>query len=60
MKVFLLQFYDAHDTWTQGVYQTQELAEYYYDRNPEWSGGYAGHSIVEHVLITEPSAERVE
>ena len=60
MKVFILQFYDAHDTWTQGVYQTRELAEYCYDSNPEWSEGYAGHSIVEHVLITESCVERVE
>ena len=60
MKVFILQFYEAHDTWTQGVYESRELAEYYYDRNPEWSEGYFGHSIVEHNLITEPSVERVK
>ena len=40
MKVFILEFYDAHDTWIQGVYESRELAEYHYDRNPEWSEGY--------------------
>ena len=60
MKVFILQFYDAHDTWTQGVYESRELAEYHYDRNPEWSEDYLGHTILEHVLITEPSVERVK
>lgn len=54
MKVFILQFYDAHDTWTQGVYQSRELAEYYYDKNTDWSEGYFGHSILEYHVVDEP------
>lgn len=52
MKVWVLQYYDAHDTWTQGVYVDKHIAEEYHQRNPEWSEGYAGHCISEYELVS--------
>ena len=53
MQVYLLQYFDAHDTWTQGVYSSSELAEKYLEENPEWFEGYAGVQVVEREVITK-------
>lgn len=53
MKVFLLQYYDAHDVWTQGAYSSLELALKYHEENEDWGDGWAACNIQELEVIEE-------
>lgn len=48
MKVYLLTYFDGHDTWVAGVYAARDAALQAHEENPEWSEGFAGHSISEY------------
>lgn len=53
MKVYLLEFIDAHDKWVEGVYSSYELAAQRLEDDPELYDGWAMHFIQEYEVKCE-------